>query len=82
MRPRRGMPSSSQNNDAPDCRCAAHPCDPPARHSVFCPVYKAGQAEQHFGEVVEQLAERFAKENPIRVALYRALLRIARWLSR
>ena len=75
------MPNSSQSNDGPDCRCTAHPCDLPAKHSVFCPVYKMGSAEKHIGEVAERLMERLVKTNPLRAALCRALLRIARWLE-
>lgn len=70
------MKSSSRD---PDCRCTAHPCDPPAKHSVFCPVYKA---DRGIGEVADELYERLAEASPARAALYRALLRIARWLSR
>ena len=81
-RPRRGMPSSSQNNDAPDCRCAAHPCDPPARHSVFCPVYKMAHAEQHMYEMAELLARKLAEKHPIRAVLYRMRIRIIRWRFR
>ena len=71
-----------RDSDGLDCYCAAHPCDPPVKHSVFCPVYKMGNAEKHIGEVVEQLSERLTKASPLRAALCRALLRIACWLER